>query len=78
MIKLLIFNLIISKPISLVELALVCLEIPIVQKSQGIKYIDSKLPLLWTNLLTIFLKIGFYPIDIYIFKPTIFEKLTFM
>jgi hypothetical protein len=46
MIKLLIFNLIISKPISLVELALVCLEIPIVQKSQGIKYIDSKLPLL--------------------------------
>ncbi len=36
----LIFNLIISKPISLVELALVCLEIPIVQRSQGIKYID--------------------------------------
>ncbi len=36
------FNLIIFKLASLVEATFVCLEIPIVQKSQSIKYIDSK------------------------------------
>jgi hypothetical protein len=33
-------NLIISKHVSPTKIANVCLEIPIVQKSQGIKYID--------------------------------------
>jgi hypothetical protein len=47
-----IFNLIIFKPTSLIETTFVCFEIPIVQKRQGIKYIDSKPPLLWTKLVT--------------------------
>ncbi len=54
------------------------LKIPIVQKSRGIKYIDSKPPLLWTKLVKKNKNKGFHPIDIYISRPTIFEKLIFM
>jgi len=74
----LVSNLIICKPVSPIETTFVCLEIPIVQKSWSVKYIDSKPPLFQTKLVTIFLKLGFHPIDIYIFIPTIFENLTFM
>jgi hypothetical protein len=35
-------NLFLSKHVSLVEVALICLQIPILQKSRGVQYIDSK------------------------------------
>jgi hypothetical protein len=37
----LISTLIMSKLVSLIEVALTCLQIPIVQRSIGVKYIDS-------------------------------------
>jgi hypothetical protein len=40
--KFITINLIISKHVSHVETTLICLQIPIVQKSRGIQYIDSK------------------------------------
>jgi hypothetical protein len=48
----LIITLIKSKPISPIEAALTCLQIPIVQKNIGVKYIDSKPPHLQTKLLS--------------------------
>jgi hypothetical protein len=71
-------NLFISKHVSLAKVAIVCLEIRIVQKSRRIKYIDSKPRLLRRKLVTKLKNLGFHPIDIYISRPTIFEELTFM
>ncbi len=45
----LICNLITSKPKSLVKATPTCLQMPIIQKKQTIKYIDSKPPLLIQN-----------------------------
>jgi len=74
----LIFNLIISKPISPTKPALVCLQIPIVQKNRSVKCINSKPPCFHTKLITKFKKLSFHPIDIYMCRPIMFEELTFM
>jgi hypothetical protein len=57
---------------------LVCLEIPIVQKIQGVKYIDTKPLLFCMKLVTKSRILGSHPIDIYISRLIAIEKLTFM
>jgi hypothetical protein len=45
-------HLTISKHVSPIEVASTCLQIPIVQKSITMKYVDSKWPRLLTRLLS--------------------------
>jgi hypothetical protein len=45
-------SLIITKLVSPIEAALTCLQIPMVQKSTTIKYIDSKPPHMCTKIIT--------------------------
>jgi hypothetical protein len=73
----LIFTLITSKTISPIEAALTCIQIPIVQKSIVVKYIDSRLPHLRTKLLSKSRFLSFHPIDIYKSKLSNFEYMTF-
>jgi hypothetical protein len=54
-----------TKLVSLVEVALSCLQIPIISKSVGVKYINSKPPNLRTKMVTKSRILGFHPIDIY-------------
>jgi hypothetical protein len=51
---------------------------PIVQKSQSVKYIDTKPLLFCMKLVTKSKIIGSHPIDIYISRLIAIEKLTFM
>jgi hypothetical protein len=74
----LISNLIISKHVSPIEATLICLKMPIVQKSQSVKYIDTKPLLFCMKLVTKSKIIGSHPIDIYISRLIAIEKLTFM
>jgi hypothetical protein len=73
----LISTLIMSKPVSQREIALTCLQIPIVQKYIGMKYIDSKPPHFQTKLLSKLRFLGFHPIDIYKCRPSNFLNMTF-
>ncbi len=70
-------TLIMSKLVSLIEVAWTCLQIPIVQRKIGVKYIDSKPPHLWIKLLSKSRFFGFHPIDIYKCRPSNFENMTF-
>jgi len=70
----LIYILIISKHVSIVEGTLICLDIPIIHRSCAIKYIDSKTQELLTKLIIKSIFLVFHPIDIYIFKPIQFEQ----
>ncbi len=45
-----------------------CLQIPIISKNVGVKYVDSKLPNLWTEMVIKSKYLGFHPIDIYIVR----------
>jgi hypothetical protein len=65
------------KLLSPIQVTLTCLQIPIVQKSIVVKYIDSKPPHLQIKVLSKSRFLGFHPIDIYKFKPLKFEYLTF-
>jgi hypothetical protein len=60
---------IISKFVSLLKMTSTCLQIPIVQNSITIKYIDSKLPSLQTKIVKKSKMFGFHCIDIYINRP---------
>jgi hypothetical protein len=55
----------IAKPVSPAKVALSCLQIPIISKSVGVKYVDSKPPNLYTKMVTESKILGFHPIDIY-------------
>ncbi len=65
------------KPISPNEAALSCLQIPIILKSVGVKYVDSKPPNLCTKMVTKSKIFGFHPIDIYCMRPSIMAQYTF-
>jgi hypothetical protein len=73
----LIFILIISKHVSLVDGTFICLNIPIIHKCCAVKYINSKPQVLCTKLVTKSRILGFDPIDIFISKPIQFEQLIF-
>jgi hypothetical protein len=66
----LILAIITTKPISLAEVALSCLQIPIISKSVGVKDVDSKLPNLHTKMMIKSRILGFHPIDIYCVRPS--------
>jgi hypothetical protein len=68
---------IIAKPIFPTETALSCLQIPIMSKSVGVKYVDSKLPNLRTKMVTKSKILGFHPIDIYCARPSNMAQYTF-
>jgi hypothetical protein len=59
-----------AKLVSLAEAALSCLQIPIISKSVGVKYLDSKPPNLHTKMVTKSRILGFHPIDIYCARPS--------
>jgi hypothetical protein len=73
----LISTLIMSKHVSPREVALACLQIPIVQKNIGMKYIDNKPPPFRTKLLSKLRFLGFHPIDIYKCRPSNFKNMSF-
>jgi hypothetical protein len=73
----LISTLITPKPISPIKATLTCIQIPIVQKSIVVKYIDSRPPHLKTKLLSKSRFLGFHPIDIYKSRLSNFEYMTF-
>jgi hypothetical protein len=54
-----------AKPVSPAKAALSCLQIPIILKSVGVKYVDSKSPNLHTKMVTKSRILGFHPIDIF-------------
>jgi hypothetical protein len=66
-----------AKPISPTEAALSCLQIPIISKRVGVKYVDSKLPNLCTKMVTKSRILGFHPIDIYCAQPSNMAQYTF-
>jgi hypothetical protein len=68
---------IIAKPVSLAEVGLSCLQIPIILKSVGVKYVDSKPPNLHTQMVTKSKILGFHPIDIYCAQPSNMAQYTF-
>jgi hypothetical protein len=73
----LISTIITAKLVSLVEAAVSCLQIPIISKSVGVKYVDSKPPNLQTKMVTKFRILGFHPIDIYCVRPSNMAQYTF-
>jgi len=68
---------IITKPIFPTKVALSCLQIPIISKSVGVKYVDSKPPNLHTKMVTKSRILGFHPIDIYYARPSNMGQYTF-
>jgi hypothetical protein len=68
---------IIAKHVSLAEATLSCLQIPIIFKSVGVKYVDSKPPNLHTKMVTKSRILGFHPIDIYCARPSNMAQYTF-
>jgi len=56
---------IIAKPISPTKAALSCLQIPIISKSVGVKYVDTKPPNLRTKMVAKSMILGSHPIDTY-------------
>jgi hypothetical protein len=69
---------IITKLVSPTEAALSCLQIPIISKSVGVKYVDSKPPNLRTKMVTKSKILGFHPIDIYCVRPSNMAQYTFI
>jgi hypothetical protein len=59
-----------AKPISPAKAALSCLQILIISKSVGVKYVGSKPPNLHTKMVTKSKIRGFHPIDIYCVRPS--------
>jgi hypothetical protein len=66
-----------SKHVSLAEAAFSCLQIPIISKSVGVKYVDSKPPNLRTKMVIKSRILGFHPIDIYCVRPFNMAQYTF-
>jgi len=66
-----------TKLVSPAEATFSCLQIPIISKSVGVKYVDSKLPNLCTKMVTKFRILGFHPIDIYCARPSNMAQYTF-
>jgi len=66
-----------AKPIFPAEAALSYLQIPIISKSVGVKYVDSKLLNLYTKMVTKSRILGFHPIDIYCARPYNMAQYTF-
>jgi len=54
-----------TKLVFLVEVTFSCLQIPIISKNVGVKYVDLKLPKLHTKMVIKSRILGFHPIDIY-------------
>jgi hypothetical protein len=54
-----------TKHVSPVEVDLSCLQIPIISKSVGVKYVDSKPPNFHTKMVIKSRIHGFNPIDLY-------------
>jgi hypothetical protein len=73
----LILAIIIAKPISPIEVAFSCLQILIISKSVGVKYVDSKLSNLCTKMVIKSRILGFHPIDIYYARPSNMPQYTF-
>ena len=53
------------------------LQIPIIQISIAVKYIDSKPPTLRTQMITRSRVLGFHPIDLYCNRPNEYNDMTF-
>jgi len=68
---------IIAKLVSPAKVALSSLQIPIISKIVGVKYVDSKLPNLCTKMATKSRILGFDPIDIYCARPSNMAQYTF-
>jgi len=66
-----------TKLVSSIEVAFSCLQIPIISKSVGVKYVESKLPNLHTKMVTKSKILGFHPIDIYCAQPSNMAQYTF-
>ncbi len=66
-----------TKLVSSIEVAFSCLQIPIISKSVGVKYVESKLPNLRTKMVTKSKILGFHPIDIYCAQPSNMAQYTF-
>jgi hypothetical protein len=69
---------IIAKPISLAKAAFSCLQILIILKSVGVKYVDSKPPNLHTKMVIKSKILRFHPIDIYCVQPSNMAQYTFI
>jgi hypothetical protein len=61
----LISTIITTKHVSPFEATFSCLQIPIISKKFGVKYVDSKLANLHTKMVIKSKILGFHPIDIY-------------
>jgi hypothetical protein len=66
-----------AKLVSPAEATLSCLQIPIISKNVGVKYVDSKLLNLRTKMVTKSRILGFHPIDIYCVRPSNMAQYTF-
>ncbi len=73
----LISTIITTKLVSSIEVAFSCLQIPIISKGVGVKYVDSKLPNLRTKMVTKSKILGLHPIDIYCAQPSDMAQYTF-
>jgi hypothetical protein len=60
---------IIAKLVSPTKAAFSCLQIPIISKSVGVKYVDSKPPNLHSKMVIKSKILGFHFIDIYCVQP---------
>jgi hypothetical protein len=69
---------IINKHVGLVEVALTCLQIPLVQKNTIIEYINSKLSHMCTKIITKLRVLGFHPLDVYNNWLTYFDNMNFI
>ncbi len=68
---------IIAKLVSPTKMTLSCLQIPIISKIVGVKYVDSKPPNLCTKMVTKSKILGFHTIDIYCVRPSNMAQYTF-
>jgi hypothetical protein len=67
----------IAKPISLAKATFSCLQILIISKSVGVKYVVSKLPNLRTKMVIKSKILRFHPIDIHCVQPSNMAQYTF-
>jgi hypothetical protein len=68
---------IIAKHVAPSEVALACLQIPIIIKSMVVIYVDSKPPALRTKIVTSSRVLGFHLVNSYTSRPKEFEGITF-
>lgn len=69
---------ILSRPVSPCEAALACLQIPIVQRSEAVAYIDSSPPALRSRRFTKWAKSPVLPsVDLYCGRPAALHNITF-